>query len=375
MARQIEIGLRYFPMSTGIFNDRKIRRLLKTFGAKGYLIYNFVLCEIYKDKGYFVQCDDDFLFDIADNLAIDENLVKEVINFCVSNVLFDKRVFDVEKVLTSAGIQQRYIEVKSRSGVSILDCYKINAAEKPINATLIPINAAEKPINVALIPQKKRKEKESKEKKRKEKEIKLPFTSEKFIETWDILISTKKWKKKSLQALQMSLNQLGKYDEEFSILLMERSISNDYQGVVFENTDENYKKWLFDKEKKEKEKSPAQKEKEKKEQEEFGRFWNEYQGNKGGVQFEFDNLKKHKDWEDVIQKLLPALENEIYWRKLKQEEGCFVPDWAGLSKWIDQRRWEQGLNFNNNGNSSNKSKSGSGVSDAYKADILKRLLG
>ena len=157
MARTREIGLRYFPMDTGIFSDRKIRRLLKTFGAKGYLIYNFVLCEIYRDKGYFVQCDEDFLFDIADNLAIDENLVKEVISFCVSNVLFNKRVFDVENILTSAGIQKRYLEVKSRSEAKILDSYKINVTEMAINVT-------KKPINATLIPQKKSKVKENKEK-------------------------------------------------------------------------------------------------------------------------------------------------------------------------------------------------------------------
>ena len=156
MARQIEIGIKYFPFETGIFSDRKIKKLLLTFGAKGFLVYIFVLCEIYKDKGYYIQCDDDFLLDIAYSLNLPETVVKEIISFCVSNVLFDKRVFDVEKVLTSSGIQKRFLEIKKRSNVSVLNNLRINVTENDINVT-------KKPINATLIPQKKSKVKKSKE--------------------------------------------------------------------------------------------------------------------------------------------------------------------------------------------------------------------
>ena len=155
MARLIETGVKYFPLDTGIFSDRKIKKLLLTFGAKGFLVYIFVLCEIYKDKGYFVQCDDDFLLDIAYTLNLPEATVREIVNFCVTNVLFDKRVFDVEKALTSIGIQKRFSEIKKRSDIKILDNYKINAAEILINVTEIQ-------NNTTLIPQKKSKVNKSK---------------------------------------------------------------------------------------------------------------------------------------------------------------------------------------------------------------------
>ena len=41
----------------------------------------------------------------------------------------------------------------------------------------------------------------------------------------------------------MSLKKLGKYDEAFAILLMNESIENNWQGVVFDSTDEKYAKW------------------------------------------------------------------------------------------------------------------------------------
>jgi hypothetical protein len=158
MARPKETGLKYFPMDTGVFNDRKIRRLLKVFGAKGYLIYSFVLCAIYRDKGYYVQCDSNFLFDVADSLSLKENAVKEVINFCVTDVLlFNQRVFDVEKVLTSSGIQKRYLEVKARSSVEILERFRVIDAETGVNAEETGVNATITPINAAKIPQKKSK--------------------------------------------------------------------------------------------------------------------------------------------------------------------------------------------------------------------------
>jgi hypothetical protein len=174
MARPIETGLGYFPMNTGIFSDRKIRKLLKTFDAKGYLIYSFVLCEIYKDKGYFVRCDSDFLFDISDTLNQTESLVKEVIQFCVINGLFDKRVFDVENVLTSIGVQKRYIKIKNwpiskldKKYIISLECGVIEE-KQVINQEKQGVIQEKPPINDEIIPQskvKKSKEKQSKVKK------------------------------------------------------------------------------------------------------------------------------------------------------------------------------------------------------------------
>lgn len=65
-----------------------------------------------------------------------------------------------------------------------------------------------------------------------------------FIEKWKILINEPKWKKKSISAIEQSLNKLSRYDVYFAIELIEESIANDTQGVVYPNTDERYKKWL-----------------------------------------------------------------------------------------------------------------------------------
>lgn len=78
---------------------------------------------------------------------------------------------------------------------------------------------------------------------KKKTELALPHTSPEFVRTWEILRQQPKWKKKTVSALQMSLNKLGKYPEQFAIHLMEDTIAGGYQGIVFNNTDTKFQQW------------------------------------------------------------------------------------------------------------------------------------
>lgn len=71
----------------------------------------------------------------------------------------------------------------------------------------------------------------------------LPFSSPEFIATWEALREEKEWKKKTHNALQLALNKLGRYDEEFAIMLMEATIEGGWKGVVFNDTDAKYQEW------------------------------------------------------------------------------------------------------------------------------------
>ena len=72
----------------------------------------------------------------------------------------------------------------------------------------------------------------------------LPFSSDKFRETWEALCEEKNWKGKTQKALQLTLNKLGRYDEAFAIELMEKTIENGWKGVVFADTDAKYQEWM-----------------------------------------------------------------------------------------------------------------------------------
>lgn len=72
----------------------------------------------------------------------------------------------------------------------------------------------------------------------------LPFPDNpEFVETWNELMATTKWKHKTVRALKMALTQLAKYDVRFSIILMQTAISGNYQGVVFTDTPTRYEQW------------------------------------------------------------------------------------------------------------------------------------
>jgi hypothetical protein len=67
--------------------------------------------------------------------------------------------------------------------------------------------------------------------KTKNSDLFFPFTSEIFLKTWEILKNEPKWKNKSQNAYQMSLNKLGKYSEQTAIEMMQKSIESGWQGL------------------------------------------------------------------------------------------------------------------------------------------------
>jgi hypothetical protein len=71
----------------------------------------------------------------------------------------------------------------------------------------------------------------------------LPFPSDKFRETWEALCEEKNWKGKTQKALQLTLNKLGRYHEDFAVELMEKTIENGWKGVVFSDTDAKFQEW------------------------------------------------------------------------------------------------------------------------------------
>jgi len=107
-------GIPYFAHDSDMRQDKKIRLLLAKFSLTGYATYNFLLEEIYRVKGYYVKCDEDFMLVLASDLRIEVKALKEIINFCVDRKLFDKEKYIKHQILTSRRILNNYIEVTKR---------------------------------------------------------------------------------------------------------------------------------------------------------------------------------------------------------------------------------------------------------------------
>lgn len=74
----------------------------------------------------------------------------------------------------------------------------------------------------------------------------------------------------------------------------------------------------------------------------FEQFRKAYQGKKRGLQTELENFKKKNkaNWQELVPLLLPAWERELAWREQARKQGRFVPEFAMLQTWLNQRRWE-----------------------------------
>lgn len=103
-------GFQYYSVETDRYQDKKIRRLKNECGCNGLAVYDFILCEIYRVKGCFLEWDESTAFDVADYFGLKENQVKEIVNYCCAVGLFSKELLTNERILTSSSIQSRFID-------------------------------------------------------------------------------------------------------------------------------------------------------------------------------------------------------------------------------------------------------------------------
>lgn len=105
-----KIGFNYYCVDTDRYHDRRIKKLRKNFGCVGLAVYDYLLCEIYRDKGCFSVWDEDAAFDVAEYLGIKENTVVEVVKYCGVVGLFDATLLS-RGTITSPSIQHRFLEM------------------------------------------------------------------------------------------------------------------------------------------------------------------------------------------------------------------------------------------------------------------------
>lgn len=225
-------GFSYYSSDTDRYQDIRIKRLKKQCGCSGIAIYDYVLCEIYRVRGSYLEWDENSQFDVAEYMQVSEEFVSEVIDHCLGIGLFCKKVFDKQNVLTSKSIQLRCIDMSNRSkrkSNSIPEAIDlVSKIQEPVVKETKQVRSEEKPINVE-------------------------------------------------------------------------------SGLL----------------------------------EEFELFRKKYPGSKRGLDTEFNNFKKkHKDYHEVVFDLNKAIDALMEWREAKKANGQFVPEYANLQTWINQRRWE-----------------------------------
>lgn len=162
--RPTKQGIDYFPMDVGFFTDVKIRKISRACGSQSTSILICLLCNIYKDEGYYILWDEDLPFVIADTVGVSEGAVKEVLIKSLQVGFFDQKLYEKYKILTSSGIQKRFLlATYQRKETTIIPEYLINCANNSINCTINSINHSdnEQSKSKVKVNRKKRKEKEN----------------------------------------------------------------------------------------------------------------------------------------------------------------------------------------------------------------------
>lgn len=114
MARPRKDGLDYFPLDVNFLSDLKIKKIIRAYGAQAVAVVMSVLTTIYRDNGYFANYDEDLIFIIADELKLEDSYVKNVIEKLIEVDFLSKEQKEKNNILTSIGIQERYLKACER---------------------------------------------------------------------------------------------------------------------------------------------------------------------------------------------------------------------------------------------------------------------
>lgn len=245
MARPSRNNADYFTHYTNLKDDRRVKAVRTQFGAAGYGVLIMLYEALTDADGTQLNLSDATEIELlAGDFGVSVTEINSLLQLCVKIGLFRYNEHGnlhspdldswLEPVFAKRNRSRAVAESRQKGAFS---------AQKEVSATDTPVSVTETPHN--------RVEKSIIEKKKKSIKKDAPPTalvlppslSEKFLAVWGQLCQSPKWRSKPVSALQLALNKLTAYEEGFAILLMERAIMGNYQGVVFTDTQGEYLKW------------------------------------------------------------------------------------------------------------------------------------
>lgn len=148
MARPSYPGVPYFPLDCQMDDDVKL--IQAEYGLIGFAVIVKLFQKIYGGLGYYCEWDKDVGLLFAQEVGQGYSLVSEIVRSCLRRGIFSKEMFERHGILTSKGIQERYLRAVSRRvGEKILAEYAlVSYTQKQGNETETEENADRNPENV-----------------------------------------------------------------------------------------------------------------------------------------------------------------------------------------------------------------------------------
>lgn len=151
MARPTKTGLDYFELDCQL--EEKVRLIQAEFGLKGFAVVVKLYQKIYGGFGYYCEWNDDalLLFMSENGLSSDnKNLIEEIVSACIRRNIFSKELFEHFGILTSEGVQKRYLNATvRREKVELKKEYLlVSVGKNNVNVYINSINVNKNPVNV-----------------------------------------------------------------------------------------------------------------------------------------------------------------------------------------------------------------------------------
>ena len=150
MPRPIKEGLDYFELDCQL--DDKIKLIQAEFGLKGFAVVVKLYQKIYGLHGYYCEWNEDvlLLFMSENGLSGDSrNLIENIVSACIRRDIFSEELYMAYQILSSSGIQKRYVNaVSKRVNVKLKKEYLLISVDKNlIAADRNPVSSVRNPIN------------------------------------------------------------------------------------------------------------------------------------------------------------------------------------------------------------------------------------
>lgn len=113
MARPIKRGIDYFNIDCSL--DDKVEYVEAKHGLIGYAILVKLWAKIYKFEGYYCEWKEKNIYLFCKDISTEVTQVNEVVNTCFEEGLFCRQIFELHGVLTSKGIQKRWLQIVTQA--------------------------------------------------------------------------------------------------------------------------------------------------------------------------------------------------------------------------------------------------------------------
>ena len=109
-------GILYFPLKVNLPENIAMELVEARFGLKGVAVVIKLLCKIYKENGYYLTWNGEqrALFSVKAGRDVSEDEMQGIVDILVEKGFFDRELYEKQGVLTSAEIQEAWLDATKR---------------------------------------------------------------------------------------------------------------------------------------------------------------------------------------------------------------------------------------------------------------------